>query len=374
MKKIKILYVISRLAKAGTEKHLLNLVSGLDKDKFEISVCCLFEIGYALETLNRINCKVICLQRKNIYDLRILFDLYRLIKNNKYEIVHTYLFGFHYLANIPAKIAGVPLTISSRRELAKWKKFHHRCLENIGNLFTDRVIACSNAVKEFALKTENLSLHKVVVIYNGINVDEFLPSPKNNQILQEFGLGKASKIVGMVANFSLEKNHRAMLEAIVKVKEKFPLIKCLLVGDGPLKKEIEGRVGKLELKENVFFASQRDDINQILSVMDIFVLTSLCEGLPNAILEAMGCGLAVVATNVGGVPEVVEDGRSGILVEPTNHIQVAKAVIKLLENEDLRLSLGRRGREIIENRFNFKKMVQEYEDFYGRQIEEQRRI
>jgi len=156
---IKILYVIPRLAKAGTEKHLLSLAYGLDRAKFEVTICCLFvDTNYhELHTnSHKFEIKLICLHRKTIYDLRIIFDLFQLIRKERFAIVHTYLFGFHYLAGIPAKLAKVPVVISSRRQLATWKKRHHIILEKLGNRFSDKVIACSNAVRDFAIRQENL--------------------------------------------------------------------------------------------------------------------------------------------------------------------------------------------------------------------------
>lgn len=352
------------MAKAGTERHLLNLADNLDKHKFDVTICCLFEVGEIDNEYKNADFKLLCLNKKNVYDFRVIIDLYKFIKKEKFDIVHTYLFGFHYLATIVAQISHVPVVISSRRELATWKKWHHHMLENLGNIFTDRVVACSVAVREFSLRTENLSLDKVITIYNGISLNAFHPRPKNIQILNEFGLHADNKIIGMVANFSPDKDHRTMLKAVAEVKKTYPQIKCLLAGVGYLRKKTEKETTDLNLEKNVIFTGKRDDIEVFLSVMDIFVLTSLIEGLPNVILEAMACGLPIVATNVGGIPEAVEDGRSGILVKPQDNQAVADAIIKLLEDENLRKEMGRRGRETLEQRFKLERMIKDYENLY----------
>jgi glycosyltransferase involved in cell wall biosynthesis len=168
----------------------------------------------------------------------------------------------------------------------------------------------------------------------------------------------------MVANFSAGKNHKVLLKAISEVKKRNIQIKCLLAGDGPLRKEIEDKTAELNLGDEIIFMGQRDDVNAIFSLFDIFVLPSSCEGFPNALLEAMACGLAVIATNAGGVPELVEKGRNGVLVKPGDDFELAAAIIKLCQSQDIRNNLGSYARKKMEDKFSLKRMTKEYEDFY----------
>jgi glycosyltransferase involved in cell wall biosynthesis len=361
--RIKLLYVIPRLARAGTERHLIGLANNLDKEIFDVSVCCLFDLGKVDEADIK-DIRVICLCRRNIYDLRIIIDLYKFIKKGKFDIVHAYLFGFHYLALIPARLAGVRVTLSSRRELATWKRFYHRLLENLGNLFADKVIACSNAAMRFSLETENISSDRIVTIYNGINLKNFSPGAKSELLLKEFGLSAYDMVIGMVSNFSGGKGHDILLKAICKVKEVFPRIKCLLVGGGRLRVDYEKMSKRLDLGQNLIFAGQRDDIPELLRLMEVFVFSSQIEGLPNAILEAMACGLPVVATDSGGTPEIVENGKNGILVNPHDYLGMAKATIRLLNDRNLRTNMGEAGRDSIEVKFSLDKMLKNYADLY----------
>ena len=363
-KKIKILYIIPNLEVAGAEQHLINLASNLDNRGFEVLICCIKKPGKLGERFKEVGGDIICLKRRSIYDLRIMLDIHRLIKRNGFDIVHTYLFGFHYLAGIPARLCGVPVVISSRREIAVWKKRHHRFLENLGNRFTDKVVSCSRAAREFAVGSENLPGEKILTIYNGVDLKKFFPRPPSACILEEFGLGKEDKIIGMVTKFASVKDPETLLKAVNEIRKTYPRIKCLLVGDGPLKESLKLKVESLKLGNNIIFPGKRNDITRILSIMDVFVLTSLIEGLPNTILEAMACGLPVVATNVGGIPEVVENGKSGILVEPRDYSSIADAVVNLLENANLRKEMGARGREIVERKFGLDRMIEDYENLY----------
>lgn len=363
-RKIRILYIIPNLEVAGAEQHLINLVSNLDKQRFEVLICCIKKPGRLGELFKERGGNVVCLERRSIYDLRIMTDIHRLIKRNGFDIIHTYLFGFHYLAGIPARLCGTPVVISSRREIAVWKKWHHRFLENLGNRFTNKVIACSEAAREFAVQSENLPEEKILTIYNGVDLEKFSPRPQSACILEEFGFGKEDKIIGMVTKFASVKDHKTLLKAVNEIRKIYPRIKCLLVGDGLLKESVELEVESLKLGNNIIFPGKRDDIARILSIMDVFMLTSLVEGLPNTILEAMACGLPVVATNVGGIPEVVKNGKSGILVEPRDYRAIADAVMRLLENVSLRKEMGRRGREIVERKFGLDRMIEDYENLY----------
>jgi len=427
--KIKILYVIPKLAKAGTEKHVLSLAGGLDKEKFEVAICCLFvDTNYRkFEDMNghesvgtnhhelhtneyesicgNSTCFVgrqvkisgssytfICLNRRNVYDLRIMWDLYRLMRKEEFDIVHTYLFGFHILASIPSKLISLENTvknmitvifkkdysdikkefkfkrkfivISSRRQLATWKKWHHIFFTKIGNMFTDKIIANANAVREFAKKQENLSSNKILTIYNGVNLDKFYPRVRNKNLLSEFCIEENIPVIGMIANFSENKNHELLFAVLKLIKKKGIRFKCVLVGEGPLQENLKFKVKSLKLGDEVIFAGSRDDIPEILSIMDVVVLTSKVEGLPNIILEAFACGKPVVAISVGGISEVIKDGENGILVPLDSPDFFANAVIELLDNDKLRKKMGSKSRIMVENKFNLKEMIKQYENLY----------
>ncbi|MBI4707541.1 MAG: glycosyltransferase [Candidatus Omnitrophica bacterium] len=360
----KILFVIPRLANAGTETHLLLLSKGLSERGFDVTICCLFEIGICDSVCKQFGFKIICLNKTSIYDLSILHSLYVLIKNNKYDVVHAYLFGFHYLALLPAKIAGVCLTVSSRRELATWKKLHHHLLENFGNMFVDKVVTCSEAVSTYVLRTEILSKSKILRIYNGIDLEKYSQRAKEKKGLCAFGLKETDLVIGNVANFSIEKNHEFLVEVIKEVKKHFPDIKCLLVGDGYLRRELEQQVDNLGLNKNVIFTGERNDVEHVLNLIDVFLFTSKTEGLPNAILEAMACALPVVAVDAGGISEVISSGKDGIVVNSFSVKYFSSNVIELLNDSNIRKQMGKTARQTIESKFSFNRMITDYEEFY----------
>jgi 2-polyprenyl-3-methyl-5-hydroxy-6-metoxy-1,4-benzoquinol methylase len=279
--------------------------------------------------------------------------------------VHSYLFGFDYSATIPAKLCGVPLIISSRRELAKWKKIHHRILGKLEFLTTDRIVSCSEAAKCFAAEDEGVYIEKIKTIYNGVNLKLFYPRPKDKKILEEFKLNEGGPVIGTVTKFVKVKDVETTLKAVVEICRAFCETKVLVIGGGEIEGNLKRKVLDLGLERNIIFTGFREDIPSLLSVMDVFMLSSLSEGLPNVILEAMASGLPVVATKVGGIPEVVVEGESGFLVQPRDFRNLAAAVIRFLENKELRFRMGSRGRMIAEERFALGKMVSDYETLYS---------
>lgn len=365
MNKLKVLYIIPRLARAGTEKHLINLACGLAKTRFDVSVCCLFDIGDIDKEYNRFDFKLFCLCRRNVYDVRVAFDLYRLLKKERYDIVHTYLFGFHYLAGISAKISKIPVVISSRRSIENWKKRHHLILGKLRNIYSDKVIACSNAVRNFTIKQEKLHPSKIITIYNGTDINKFCPRSKEGRLLTKIHNNSSTLTIGTVANFSEIKDHYTLFKALEIIRrEKTFDFKCFLIGSGLLRDRLKKWCKELKLEQHVVFLEKRDDIPELLSEIDVFVLTSKLEGLPNAILEAMACGVPVVSTNGGGVPEVVKHGKSGFLLKSEDSQGIANAIISLLKNDSLRQEMGRCGRRIIEQNFSLGRMIKDYEKFY----------
>jgi glycosyltransferase involved in cell wall biosynthesis len=357
---MKILYVIPRLADAGTEKHLCMLAQGMQQEGIDVTVCCLFESNYDVPY----GFTFVCLSRKNIYDVRILVDLYLLMVRSHFDVVHAYLFGFNYLAVVPAKIAGVKLIVTSRRELASWKKFHHRLLENIANIFTDKVIACSEAAKKFALETEKYVKGKITVIYNGVDTRKFYPREKSKKIMNEFFLTEADIIFGMVANFSAVKNHLLFLKSLALLKKHYACFKCLLIGEGYLRERIVQMISNLNLSREVFLTGNRSDLPELLSVMNFLILTSSSEGLPNALLEAMACRIPVVASNVGGIPEVIQNRQTGLLLSSLDSKVIVDSIMELVSDKSLSEHVGANGFQLVSQRFCLEKMTQAYKKVY----------
>lgn len=228
------------------------------------------------------------------------------------------------------------------------------------------MVAVSKEVYQAEVQRSGIDPKKVTMIPSGVQVQRFIdPDPASTEQLREaWGIQPRTHLIGTVGRFVPPKGHTYLLDAIVRLQSQFPDVKTLVVGDGALLRPMEEKAQALGLSDAVVFTGIRRDVPEILALLDVFVLPSLWEGLPIALLEAMAAGLPVVATRVGGVPEVVEDGVTGLLVPPRDPDALAEAITRLLRDPDLRCKMGQAGRERVESEFSVEKMVRKTETLY----------
>lgn len=363
MAQINVLQLITGLDIGGAERLLLSTARRLNSNKYRIIVCYLKGKGSLLEDFKRFGISVIGLGMRNRLDFTALFKLVKLIKKERIGLVHTHLIHAHIIGRIAAKLAGVPIIISTEHNLYNRgrKYLLLNLIDRITTRFTDRMVAISEAVKDSIVESGRIRASRVSVIYNGIDTNEF----KRISIKREgFPINPAPSVVGMVARLDSQKGHRYFLEAASQVVKDIPGVKFLVVGDGPLKEKLRTQTTKLGLSKDVIFTGPARDIPQILDTLDLFVLPSLWEGLPSVILEAMAAGKPVVATAVGGIPEIVKDGQMSLLVPPRDPDALAQAIIKLLQNKELAQRMGQAGRRWVKDHFTIDKTVAQTEEIY----------
>lgn len=361
------MYIIPTLGIGGTQRQLVNLIQGLIKEvDYYIEVSTLYKGGPIAEELNDLGIKINYINMKNIYDLFSLRRLIRILRYGNFNIVHTFLFDANVLGAFSAKQAGVEAIISSRRDMDIWKFKRHIWAERLGAKLSKKIIANSNAVKEFVIQQEKISPSKIEVILNGIDLNSFHKSKEVFDLRKEFGLSKDHFIIGTIGTISEKKGQRYLIKAAREILNVFSQSRFIFVGNGPLENELRKLTNTLSLSDKVVFTGLRQDVTAILSMIDIFCLPSIYESCPNVILEAMACGLPVVATNVGGVSEIVINEEIGTLVPSKDPEAIAKAIIKLLRHEGLREKMVQQGRKIVEQKFSLERMVSDYHNFYER--------
>lgn len=378
MRKIKILFMIGTLDVGGTEGQLVELVTRLDSRRFHPLVCSL-SLGGPMEA--RLKAKGIpvtiigfrgfrrprgvSLFRHVPSLLAELVRLVRLIRAELPDIVHGFLFWAYVLGTFAARVGRVPIAVSSRRSLGHFKanKPHYLLLERIANRMTDLVIANSEAVRQDVMQREGLPPKKVMVIRNGLDVSRFDVSP-DERARESLDLQRGAVVVGVVANLIHYKGYQFFLDAWASVRKKLPRGVALLLGDGPLRQELERKVGEMGLRESVRFLGIRQDVPALLALMDLVVHPSLEEGLSNAILEAMAAAKPVIATVVGGNTEAVVHGETGLLVPPRDSRALAQAMLWLLEHPTEAAGFGEAGRRRVAERFELSAMVRQYEAVY----------
>lgn len=369
----RVLYVITNMEYGGSERQLCELVTGLDRRLFAPHICCLLGGGPLVDTLAVHGIPVTVLNnpapdhmrkgRLALLHMAQVGMLARLMKRSRPDIVHAILPVACLVSGLAARCAGVPVLVTGRRSLRHYRRgrFRLRTVENAVNRWTDAVVANSEAVRGDALRWERLDPRKMHVIYNGVRIPTRGSPPEWRALI---GRDIAGPVVCMVANFAPFKGHADFIAAAARVAEHVPRAVFVLVGDGKLRPEIERGVQETGCAGNFVLLGSRPDAAEIMASADIVALASHEEGFPNVVLEAMACAKPVVATKVGGVPEAVEDGVTGLLVPPHDPRAMADALARLLGNAEEAREMGRRGRERVCKRFTVERMVHEYEELY----------
>ena len=351
-RKINILYVITKLELGGAQKQLLSLARGLDKERFNPYIITAYD-GLLVDTakdipgLRLIRCRFLERPIRPVKDILTLFFIYRFIRNNSIDIVHTHRSKAGILGRLASKISGVRTFIHT----AHGWSFHdyqsgiahyfYLFLERLWAQFSSAIIVVSQWGKGRAVQQLAGRQDRYKLIRYAINYEEFKNKTAVSQTRKELGLSETDLVVGMVACFKPQKSPLDFIKLAAVVKKDLPDIKFVLVGDGILRKKVCALINKLNLSEQIVLTGWRNDIAAILSCLDVFVLTSLWEGLPIAVLEAMAAGLPVVATDTGGISEVVVHGKTGYLVKPRDIQALQRRLKELLMKPDLRKDFGK---------------------------------
>lgn len=298
-----------------------------------------------------------------------LFKLIRIFREKRPAIVHTYMFAANSYGRVAAIITRVPTIIASERnvvEAGKDKKKYWVYIDKLLASFSHGIICNTHDASEFLVNNYSYDNKKVFTVHNGIRVTDILgnTSAKNK-------LGSSQKLVGTVGRLYPQKNHKLFLDMAKTTLDRSERnsIRFLVVGAGLLQKQLIEYASELGIEGNVVFTGERDDIPRLLNDMDVFVMTSLYEGLSNAIMEAMVVGVPVVATDVGGNSELVVDGETGFICPSNDADALARKVIYLLNNADVSRSLGERGRNRIFRKFSVENMINKTEEIYNQLLE-----
>jgi len=355
-KKIKITHILAELGFGGAERLLLDIIRSTDRSCFDIEVVCVVTGGAFEKELEKIDVPVTIIGKNTKLGLDVFWKIRKHLLQTKPDIVHTHLFAGDFWGKIGAKLAGIKCIISTEHNVNISEGFMKDTIKTFTNTFTKKIIAVSGAVKKYTIKKYKTSADKIDVIYNGIDLSRF------HFKIPDFD--KEKIILGSVGRLTEQKGHRYLIDAFEKIIEKFPQAELWIVGEGELKEKLQTQIEKLKLAEHVKLLGTRRDIPEILTQFDVFVMPSLWEGLGITVIEAMVTGLPVIASGVDGLRELIEDGETGILVESKNAESLAEAIMKLLEDQSLAISLGKNAKQEIVENFDMTKMVKKYEEAY----------
>lgn len=363
-----VLHLIETGGPGGAERVLVDLAAGLGPEyRSEGAIIRDSWIGSALRGRG---VPVTMLRHDRHGSFATLRDLLRLMRNKHVAILHTHEFFMNTLGLMASCLTGVPLVATVhgqsyypdrlRRRLAYW--FVGRC--------AGQMVAVSEHVRRFLIERIGIDPSHLVVVQNGVPLQPALSAEKLADIQRSLGLNPETKVVTTVGSLYPVKGHRYLLEGAVEVIRRRPNTIFIVAGRGRCGEELQAQAQKLGVADHFQFLGYRGDVAELLSISDVFALPSLSEGMPLALLEAMAAGVPAVATNVGGVAEVLKDTESGLLVPQSDSSALAKAILALLENQELAREMGDSARNVIKGRNSLTHMIQGYERIYASLLEQ----
>lgn len=364
---IRLALCITELEIGGAERRLVELATRIDRRRFTPVV---YSLGprpepandVLVRTLEAANVEVHCLGGRSLWNVpAVVRQLTRRFRTQQPQVVQTFLFHANLLGRIAARRAGVPHVVAGIRVAERHSRWH-LAVDRWTSGMVERYVCVSQAVAEFSRTRGRLPPEKLVVIPNGIFVSEYsqaTPAP-----LSSLGVPAGRRVVTYVGRLDRQKRVDWLLAAASHFLPELPDHDLLLVGRGPDRERLERLAAELSIGERVHFAGWRDDVPAILKASDLLVLPSAWEGMPNVVLEAMACGLSVIATNVEGVREVIGPLSETQVVSPDDREAFAALVSTLARNKILRRKLGDANRARVTREFTIQGSIKAYEQLY----------
>ncbi|MFH1905330.1 MAG: glycosyltransferase family 4 protein [bacterium] len=289
----------------------------------------------------------------------VIWKLSRFLKTHKVDILHTHRSSDHWIGVLAVRLFGLSSQCKIIRTRHNFTRIKNNCINNkLYKEWTDRIIAVAEVIREQLIDENNISGNKIITIHSSIDVKKFNDNFSGEAIRKEFSIASDTVVLGMIGRLRKHKDYPNVIEALDIIIKRVRNIKLLIVGDGILESQLKSIVQKMELSNYVIFAGKRENIPQILSGIDIFVLSSSVEGSPAVIKEALIMEKPVISTNVGGIPEIIQNGITGILVPPHNPEALADGILDAINNMNKALEMAKKGKQVIINEFSETRLAQ----------------
>lgn len=346
----------------GLEMMVVNLANNLP-DHYKVTLCCYDDLGVLQENV-KTSSQVKLIKRNPGFDIPFIDKLVHLLIDNKISILHAHNNTAFFYGTIAGRLAGIKKIIYTEHgrtmELSRSANLAQRILSR----YVDHTVVVAGYLLDLLKNKEGFPSHRLTFIPNGIDDAEYHEERNRSEICTKLSLNENDRFLGVIARLDPIKNHKLLINSLKTISAANQDVKLLIVGDGPEKDRLQEQVQALHLEETALFLGERRDVPDILSILDIFVLPSLSEGMSITLIEAMAAAKPIVATNVGGNPIIISNLKTGVLVESDNERALSQQIMAVLDDQTLAHRLGQAARKDFEAEYTVEKMVQRYLRIY----------
>ena len=362
---IRVLHVVLSLEVGGLENGVVNLINHQSNSGYQVDVICLRSLGPLAERIHHKNARVWFSDPPANSVLSSLNKVLKLCREITYDIIHSHSWGTLLPAFLSQMLSSVPIIVHGEHGTLSNKKRVHRIAQKLVLPRVDQVLSVSTELAQLLSTEFNLAPSAIKTIVNGVDTRLFHPNPDHRSTTREkLGFTETNIIIGTVGRLEPVKNYQELIEGFALAHKVHSDLRLLFVGIGELESELEKLALNTGVKNQVFFLGHRDDVTRVLNAMDVFALTSLSEGMSNSILEAMACGLPIIASNVGGNPNLVKHNKNGYLYPLNQPGKLAEYIGRLASKSEEITTFGQQSRYDAEQLFSINTMVGNYEQLY----------
>lgn len=363
-RKIKLMQITHDLAIGGLQQVVVNLCRHVDRERFDLSVLCLRNLGEFTAEIERMGIPVFLLPQKKETDYLSFFKVAALLRRERIEVIHTHNTQPFVDGTLGGLLAGVKTIVHTDHARAFPDKRRYMAAEWMMSHFACKVVGVSDDTTANLRKFEKISRKKLMTIVNGISGERNAVSIDREEKRRELGIAQNGPVIGLVARLSPEKGAGYLLRAMPSIAACIPEVSLVIAGGGEEEMQLREVSRRLGIGERVYFTGPRLDVPELLALFDLCVLPSLREGLPMVLCEAMAAGCPVLATRVGGIPAVITHGVNGSLVPPGKPEKIASEAVRLLENVSLLDLYRENGKRVFEKKYSAEFMAGQYERLY----------
>jgi glycosyltransferase involved in cell wall biosynthesis len=367
MKKVRLMQITHDLAIGGLQQVIVNICRTIDRDRFDVSVLCLRHLGEFVPAVQKLGIEVMLLpQKHNGVDYLSFLKVAKLLRERRIDVVHTHNTQPLIDGTLGALLAGVKTLVHTDHSREFPDKRRYMFAERLLSHFVYKMVGVSGPTSQDLIKYERISPRKIVTVLNGIDGSYFGVTVDKQKKRMELGIAGVGPVIGLGVRLSEEKGVAYLLRAMPEIIKRYPDINLVIAGKGVEESNLKNEALSLGIEKNTLFIGPRLDMPEVLKVFDLYVLPSVREGLPTILLEAMAAGCPIVATDVGGTRMAVTHGESGSLVESKNPGALAREIVRLLGDEQLRNKYAEKGLELFRSNFTAQTMTAQYEKLYLR--------